>query len=320
MPLETYTGRDPKQLLSRARTQLGADAVILELRRGGGGFELVAADAELAERLAPRGTPAPLAPSPSHPELATHGARRIALVGPTGAGKTTTIAKLLRHRDGVGARAGVLGLDTHRVGAVESLEALARPVRARVAVAHEPADLERALRALRGCRTVLVDTAGRGPAREDDTRLTWEMLRALRPAEVHLTVPAGLHPTRVRRLILEYRPLGITHVLVTKLDEYPEESQWFELAAQFRIAMRWVTNGQDLSRDLGLASAWKIPGSSIAPSSVGPSVGPSGPNVAPDVAPAEAPARAWIRTPTYASLRGARSSAGTRRELEGRRA
>jgi flagellar biosynthesis protein FlhF len=281
MPLETYSGRDPKQLLAHARVQLGADAVILELRRGAGGFELVAADADLAARLAPRGTPSPLAPPPSHPDLGTRGVRRIALVGPTGAGKTTTIAKLLRHPDGVGSHAGVLGLDTHRVGAVESLEALAKPVRVPVAVAYVPADLARALHALRGCRTVLVDTAGRGPAREADIRLTWEMLRALRPAEVHLTVPAGLHPARVRRLILEYRPLGITHVLVTKLDEYPEESLWFEMAAQFRVAMRWVTDGQDLSRDLGLASTWRIPGEPLtAGAGSGASASAAGPRQA----------------------------------------
>src|SRR5262249_26089453 len=108
MPLETYAGSDLRDLLASARAALGDDAVILETRRVRSGFELVAADAEMANRIRARATPVPLSATPHHPDLATGDARRIAIVGPTGAGKTTTIAKLLRRPDP--ARAGVLDL------------------------------------------------------------------------------------------------------------------------------------------------------------------------------------------------------------------
>ncbi|HTO91393.1 MAG TPA: hypothetical protein VMJ70_09695 [Candidatus Sulfotelmatobacter sp.] len=259
MPLETFVGPDTGELLLRARAALGADAVVLSVRRAGPrGFELTAADAESAARLAPRPRPAPLAPSPQHPELSPSGSRLIALVGPTGAGKSTTIAKLLRRPKEVGRKVGVLALDTHRVGAVEAMRQVTRLSRVPMAVAHEEADLERALRALKGRRTVLIDTSGRGPARDADTRETWRLLEALRPAEIHLTAPAGLDPLRARRMLAEFRTRGATHLLVTKLDEFPEERTWFELAAELRVPMRWVTDGQDLAADLRAAADWDV--------------------------------------------------------------
>jgi flagellar biosynthesis protein FlhF len=257
MPLETFVGPDPSELLAQARTALGADAVVLSVRRAGArGFELTAADLEAAAKIAPR--PRPLAPAPAHPELSPSATQLIALVGPTGAGKSTTIAKLLRRPSEVGRRPAVLALDTHRFGAVESMRAVTKLSRTPMAVAHEERDLKSALRALKGRRTILVDTAGRGPARDADTRATWKLLDALRPDEIHLTVPAGLDPLRARRMLAEFRTRGATHLLVTKLDEFPEERTWFELAAELRVPMRWVTDGQDLRADLRPAADWDV--------------------------------------------------------------
>ncbi len=260
MPLEKLTGRDLRELLERVRTTLRPDAIVLETRRVSNGFEIVAADAEVATRLATRSAVAPLTPSPSHPGIPNADVPRIVFVGPTGAGKTTTITKLLRQAMTPGTRGAVLALDTFRVGAEAEIRTLAKLAGARVATAHEPADLPRALRSLAGAAAILVDTAGRGPGRAADARRTAELIAALRPAEVHLTVPAGVHPARARTLIHEHRPLGVTHLLVTKLDEFPEEARWFELAAELQLAMRWVTDGQDLEADLGPASDWKIGG------------------------------------------------------------
>lgn len=260
MPIERVAGSDLKTLMERVRAALGPDAVVVETRRTAGGFELVAADADLAARLTARARLAPLTPSPSHAGIPTTDAPRIALVGPTGAGKTTTIAKLLRQAMTPGTRGAVLALDTFRVGAEAEIRTLARFAHARVAVAHDPSGLPAALRRLKGAAAIFVDTAGRGPAREDDTRRTAAVLAALRPSEVHLTVPAGVHPARARTLIHEHRGFGPTHLLVTKLDEFPEEAHWFELAAEQRLAMRWVTDGQDLEADLQPASDWAVGG------------------------------------------------------------
>ncbi|MGE0351713.1 MAG: hypothetical protein AB7Q69_00620 [Gemmatimonadales bacterium] len=263
MPLETFSGRDIPALLTHAQAVLGVDAVVLSVRRSsGGGFELVAADPEsagAAERAAPRkliragqcGMIPRLDAGPSG-----NGPAFIALVGPTGAGKTTTIAKLATHPHVFGGRrVGLLCLDTYRIGGVEQSRIYAEIAKIPIEVAYEAGDLAAATRRLRDREVVLVDTAGRGPAVRADVKATFDQLRRLRPLEVHLVVPAGLRPQLARRVVAEYRPRGVTHLLASKMDEFPGDAMVFDLAADFGLPMRWLTDGQEVPTDLKSAAA-----------------------------------------------------------------
>jgi flagellar biosynthesis protein FlhF len=175
----------------------------------------------------------------------------IALVGPTGAGKTTTVAKLATHpRVFGGTQVGILCLDTYRIGAVEQARIYAEIARLPFAVAYDARDAEAALRRLSGCETVLVDTAGRGPRLREDAVETWSALRALLPSEVHLTLPAGIQPRLARRVLAQHRGAGVTHLLATKLDECPDDLGVFELALEHGLPMRWITDGQEVPGDL----------------------------------------------------------------------
>lgn len=80
------------------------------------------------------------------------------------------------------------------------------------------------------------------------------MLHQLQPSEIHLVVPAGLSSENVKRLMTTYRPAGVTHVLVTKLDEYPDDRCAFEIAAEALLPISWVTCGQRIPQDLRLVS------------------------------------------------------------------
>jgi flagellar biosynthesis protein FlhF len=286
MPLETFTGSDIAALLEHAKRALGADAVLLSMRRvrngRGAGFEVTAADpatarehrstahagkaADAAARAvpieatgAPRLTGSPFRPRllSMNPLLTTPGARRrrepvvLAMLGPTGSGKTTTIAKLARHpRVFDGLPVGLLCLDTYRIGAVEQLRIYAEIAGLQLEVAYETRELARAMKRLRGCEIVLVDTAGRGPSAKRDMAETREQICALAPAEVHLTLPAGLRPEAARHMVSSHRAYGITHLLATKLDEFPEDTAVFELAAEQGLPMRWYTDGQEVPMDL----------------------------------------------------------------------
>jgi hypothetical protein len=263
MPLETFSGPDVPALLAQARSAMGADAVVLAVRRVGSGrrpgFELIAADPATAgttPRLA--GLPRPLAPSvrpaarpPSPAPRGEVGPAVIVLVGPTGAGKTTTIAKLANHPKAFGGSAvGLLCLDTYRVGAVEQSRIYADLSRLPLEVVYETGEIPGALRRLRDREVVLVDTAGRGPRGSRDRAMLEEQLRLLQPFQVHLTLPAGLRPHLARRVVGDYRPLGVTHLLPTKLDEFPEDECAFALAAEYGLAMKWLTDGQEVPADL----------------------------------------------------------------------
>jgi flagellar biosynthesis protein FlhF len=211
--------------------------------------------------------PAPAAPAatrrfgwPFVPSAATgRGARRphvVALVGPTGAGKTTTIAKLANHPQAFGGkRVGMLCLDTYRIGGVEQSRQYAELARLPFEVVWEPRDIARAMRRLRDCAVVLVDTPGRGPRAANDLRETQERLLEIAPDETHLVLPAGLQRSLARRVVSAHLPLGVTHLLPTKIDEYPDERGLFELARQFALPMRWLADGQEVPRDLQVAPA-----------------------------------------------------------------
>ncbi len=270
MPLESFTGPVVEALLARARTRLGPEAAILAVRtlRGTDGnpqYEVLATDAGTAaaerRRMAPDGGSHPLLKSAPAPEdLARRreggaGPRIIAFVGPTGVGKTTTIAKLATHPEFFRQKAvGFLCLDTYRVGAVEQLSTYAEIAGLPLEVIYASSDLPGALRRLADRDLVLVDTPGRGPRHHSDAQQVRQWLSQLMPHETHLVLPAGLQPALVRRTIEAYRPQGISHLLPTKLDEAPDDWTLFDLAAEGRLPMRWLSDGQEVPRDLKTAA------------------------------------------------------------------
>jgi flagellar biosynthesis protein FlhF len=253
MPPEILYGTDIPTLLARARARLGEDARMHSIRRAPvGGFELVAEEGASGTRLEPMRPEALRVPRKA-------GGRRplvLALVGPTGGGKTTTLAKLANHAEVFGRDAvGMLCLDTYRVGAVEQSRAYAELSRLPFEVVHEARDLDRARHRLRDRDVWLVDTAGRAPTHPEDLRETRLLLDELRPAEVHLVLPAGLDPRRARSALSQHRVLGITHVLASKMDEFPQDHVVRTVAADAGLPMRWMTTGQEVPADLAWAGA-----------------------------------------------------------------
>lgn len=264
MPLETFTGPNLRALMAQAETELGDDAVIVHVRRvpqwdGSVAFELLAADGQASvasgRPFLTRGNAPELTASSPEPQTLrrTPGTRPavVAIVGPTGSGKTTTIAKLATNTHAFGnMRCGLLSLDTYRVGAVEQLRTYADVARIPLQVVHSSTEVVPALRRLGGCDVILVDTPGWGPRNQEGKETVQGWLARIKPDEVHLTTPAGRRPDLMRKTMSEYESLGVTHVLPTKLDEVPDEWAVFDLAADEHYPMRWSTNGQSVPDDL----------------------------------------------------------------------
>lgn len=249
MRLETFKGRDVATVHALARKALGDDALILETRAcsvdGRPGIEVVAALSQDLERLRRLLRPTRVSgPNGARP-------RAIALVGPTGAGKTTTLAKLATHPDAFGGRRiGLLTLDTHRAGGVEQLEAYADAAGLSCAQAYDANEVKLALRRFAQCEVVLVDTAGRGPAAAALQARTRDLLGILRPDETHLVVPATLRLDIAERVREAHQVLRPTHALLTKLDEVPADRALGTLTSLLGLPMRWVTDGQDVPLSL----------------------------------------------------------------------
>ncbi len=261
MRLETFRGLTLTRVAADARDALGDDVMIVHTRTvrtpAGPVIEIVVATTGDVERFRRRVEPAPLPPARTALE-AKAGARPfvLALVGPTGAGKTTTAAKLASHPSAFGGRrVGLLTLDTYRAAAVAQLETHAELARLPLEVVYGPREVEGAMKRLSKCDAVIVDTPGWSP-RHPERNDAWRTLLALCfPDETHLVMPAGVRADVAANMVDALDDVGLTHLLVTKLDEVPHESGVAELAAQVALPARWVADGQEIPADLRPAGA-----------------------------------------------------------------
>jgi flagellar biosynthesis protein FlhF len=194
------------------------------------------------------------------PISVTPGVRKVvALVGPTGVGKTTTIAKLaanLRLRDGV--RMGLVTVDTYRVAAVEQLRTYADIIDLPMKVVTSPREMRRALEELSGMDLVLIDTAGRSPRDELKIQELKSFLAEAQVNEVHLVLSLVSSARNLAAIAEQFSPAGTTSVVFTKLDEAVEMGVLLSAARQIPLPISYLTTGQDVPDDIEAAEASRI--------------------------------------------------------------
>jgi flagellar biosynthesis protein FlhF len=258
MQFESFSGTDLRRVFDEARSVLGDDAIIVrsEMRRDAvhTRVEVIAARAMDIERLRQRLSPETPVLQKSLGGRGQFGPYVVALVGPTGAGKTTTAAKLALHADAFGHnRVGLLTLDTFRVGAIEQMQAFAEIAELRLEVVYDEREAIGALQRLDDCDVVIVDTPGRGPRSHADSARWQALLKPLSPDEVHLVVPATIRTDIAVALRNAYAACAPTHAIISKADEVPEDGGLAALAASLDLPARWMTDGQSIPDDLQAA-------------------------------------------------------------------
>ncbi|HET6397884.1 MAG TPA: flagellar biosynthesis protein FlhF, partial [Pseudoxanthomonas sp.] len=180
----------------------------------------------------------------------------IALVGPTGAGKTTTIAKLAaRFVAEHGPRdIALVTTDTARIGGREQLHGYGRQLGIAVHEADSDAALIQLLQRLQDYRVVLVDTAGLGQRdRALASQLNW--LRAARQVSTLLVLPANSHYADLDEVVRRFgaaRPQG---VVLTKVDETGRLGSALSVVVDHQLPLTWIADGQRVPEDLHRANA-----------------------------------------------------------------
>jgi flagellar biosynthesis protein FlhF len=183
-------------------------------------------------------------------------------VGPPGAGKTTTIAKIAaRERAQNGRKLSLLAADGFRVGAVEQLRLYADLIGSPFAVARTPAEIERSLVAT--ASPVLVDTAGRsiGDARALEVA---ERLSSLPGVRTHVVLPAGSSVRQAARLLDVYGARA-RRVVLTRLDEGESVAPLLKLIAERDLTLSYLGTGQRVPDDLERASGAVLAGHILGP-------------------------------------------------------
>ncbi len=192
-------------------------------------------------------------------EAATGMGRIVALVGPTGVGKTTTIAKLaanfrLREK----RRVGLVTVDTYRIAAVEQLRTYADIIDLPMEVVSSPREMKDAIARLAHLDLILMDTAGRSPRDEIKIRELKTILAEARADEVHLVLSATAGATALTRTAARFADVGTTSLIVTKLDESTGLGNLLPLWRASQLPMSYVTNGQNVPDDIQVANACRL--------------------------------------------------------------
>jgi flagellar biosynthesis protein FlhF len=186
------------------------------------------------------------------PIAAVAGTRRVvALVGPTGVGKTTTVAKLAANfKLAHGFRPGLVTVDTYRIAAVEQLRTYAEIISLPLAVANAPGEMRRAIDELGDVDLVLIDTAGRSPRDEVKIRELADFLAEARPDEVHLVLSAVAGERSLRAAVERFSVVCADRLILTKLDEADGLGGVLAVLGQADRPVSYLTTGQAVPDDI----------------------------------------------------------------------
>lgn len=192
-------------------------------------------------------------------ETPRSGKKIIMFVGPTGVGKTTTIAKLAARfsyikdkRDKV----GIITLDTYRIGAVEQLFQYAKMIKVPIEDVVDPNDFNSALRSLSNCNVILIDTAGSSQYdREKIDKLNKFIQQSDYDIDVNLVLSAGAKLEDLKEIYNNFSFLDIDTFVFTKFDETKTFGTVFSLIYDIDIPVSYFSVGQDVPDDIEVANS-----------------------------------------------------------------
>ena len=185
----------------------------------------------------------------------------IMLVGPTGVGKTTSIAKLAARYSYMmdkKYKVGLIVLDTYRIGAVEQLMQYARMMKLGIETVVDPPEFASALNAMSYCDYILIDTMGSSPYDKEKITKIYECLQnntTDMSIDTVLVLPSSIKYEDLKATYDNFEPLGIDTMMFTKLDETRGFGNIFSLMYETSKPISYFSVGQEVPEDLVVASS-----------------------------------------------------------------
>ena len=189
-------------------------------------------------------------------KLNRHGVRIVALLGTTGVGKTTTLAKIaakfvLEQRTNV----ALVTADTYRISAVEQLKTYSDILELPLEIVYNPAELASSIERHRDKELILIDTAGRSQHNEYQMRELEEFLRVNPRIEKHLVISATTKLTDARQIMNKFSQVEPDKIIFTKIDETGTLGMIINLLRDSKYSLSYITTGQSVPDDIERASA-----------------------------------------------------------------
>ena len=189
-------------------------------------------------------------------KLNRHGVRIVALLGTTGVGKTTTLAKIaakfvLEQRTDV----ALITADTYRISAVEQLKTYSDILELPLEIVYNPQELASALERHRDKELILIDTAGRSQHNEYQMRELEEFLRINPRIEKHLVISATTKFTDARQIMNKFSQIEPDKIIFTKIDETASLGMIINLLRDKKYSLSYITTGQSVPDDIERAGA-----------------------------------------------------------------
>ena len=183
---------------------------------------------------------------------------KVAFVGPTGVGKTTTIAKLISIYAHKGKEVAVITNDTYRIAAAEQIRRVAQLVGVPIRVCPRPAEVEAAVREFENRDLILIDTAGRSQKNSERMDDLKEVLAAAKADETHLVVSMTTQPETIVDVAERFAVCGYDRLVVTKLDEALKVGVVLDVLSRVQTELSFITTGQEIPRDIEVADSDRL--------------------------------------------------------------
>ncbi len=185
--------------------------------------------------------------------------RVIALVGPTGVGKTTTIAKLAANfKLREGKSVGLITIDTYRIAAVDQLRTYANIINVPLRVVLSVEELKDAINSMKNNHIILIDTAGRSQNDEIKIRELKTFLDSIKPDEIHLVLSTTSSEKNILVNLKKFSALNINRIILTKLDEAVGMGMLLNIMPKLDRTISYITTGQNVPDDIEPTSASRL--------------------------------------------------------------
>ncbi|WP_134700391.1 flagellar biosynthesis protein FlhF [Ammoniphilus sp. YIM 78166] len=185
--------------------------------------------------------------------------RMVRFFGPTGVGKTTTIAKLaaegvLKHK----RKVGLITTDTYRIGAVDQLRTYANILNIPLEVVFQPSEMATAMRNLVDCDLILVDTAGRNYRKQDYAQELAQYFPSLTGGENYLVLSLTAKNNDMIEILENFKCITVEKVIFTKSDETQTYGSILNMVMRYHLSISYLTTGQNVPDDIRVADPRKV--------------------------------------------------------------